>query len=221
LQGANGAFSATVVCTAGGALPCMIRTPLYDSTVGGDQVGASHMYGADMDKDGCTDVVGADWAHGDKGISWYKQGKNGATCSLSFTKYKFMADVNAANVTKYGAGFTEPHALQVADMDGDGRPDVIGGKMRFAHPNGYGDPDLNGTPYLYVFQNVAAPDPNNAGSPITLKPVKVDGDPTKAAGTPEGGMGVGRQLAVGHINTDGIVDICISSKIGLAVFLGQ
>jgi hypothetical protein len=179
------------------------------------------MFGVDMDKDGCTDVVAADWAHGDKGISWYQQQKAGATCGLTFKKFKFMADVAAANIAKYGAGFTEPHALQVADMDGDGRPDVIGGKMRFAHPNGYGDPDLNGTPYLYVFQNVAAPDPNNPGSPITLKPVKVDGNPASAPGTVEGGMGVGRQLSVGHINTDGIMDICISSKVGLAVFLGQ
>jgi hypothetical protein len=34
-------------------------------------------------------------------------------------------------------------------------------------------------------------------------------------------VGVGRQLAVGHINTDGIPDICIASKVGLAVFLGK
>jgi hypothetical protein len=220
LQGANGTWSATTTCAPGGALPCMIKTPLYDSSVAGDQVGASHMYAADMDKDGCSDIVGADWAHGDKGISWYQQQKAGATCGLTFKKYKFMADVSAANVALWGAGFTEPHALQVVDMDGDGRPDVIAGKMRFAHPNGYGDPDLQGTPYLYVFQNVATPDAHNGG-PITLKPVKVDGDPTKAVGTPDGGMGVGRQLSVGHINTDGIPDICISSKVGLAVFMGQ
>jgi hypothetical protein len=33
-----------------------------------------------------------------------------------------------ADVAKWGAGFTEPHALQVYDMDGDGRFDVITGK---------------------------------------------------------------------------------------------
>jgi hypothetical protein len=33
--------------------------------------------------------------------------------------------------------------------------------------------------------------------------------------------GVGRQIAVGHVNTDGIMDICIASKLGLFVFLGQ
>jgi hypothetical protein len=34
-------------------------------------------------------------------------------------------------------------------------------------------------------------------------------------------VGVGRKLSVGHVNKDGIMDICIASKIGLYVFLGQ
>jgi hypothetical protein len=34
-------------------------------------------------------------------------------------------------------------------------------------------------------------------------------------------MGVGSQLAIGHVNTDGILDICVATKVGLAVFLGQ
>jgi hypothetical protein len=93
--------------------------------------------------------------------------------------------------------------------------------MRFAHPYGYGDPDPDGVPYLYVFKNVAVQDPNSGG-PITLQPVLIDpsGNPGQI-GTPAGGVGVGRQLAVGHVNTDGIMDICIASKVGMAVFLGQ
>jgi hypothetical protein len=194
----------------------------YDDQVGNK--GASHMFAADMDKDGCSDVVAADWAHG-VGLYWYQQQKTGTTCNLQFKKIQFMGDSQgdkAADVTKWGAGFTEPHSLQVVDMDGDGRPDVITGKMRYAHPRGYGDPDGEGTPYLYVFQNLATPDART-GSPITLKPVQVDPavGATGAIGTPAGGMGVGRQLAIGHVNTDGIMDICVATKVGLAVFLGQ
>jgi hypothetical protein len=189
--------------------------------------GASHMYAVDMDMDGIPDVVAADWAHGE-GLFWYKQDANG-----KFTKYQFMGGASAADKTKWGAGFSEPHALQVVDMDGDGRPDIVTGKMRFAHPHGYGDPDGDGIPYLYVFKNVAAMDAKT-GSPITLQPVLVDpatdpfppgsaGTPPQlgAVATPDTGMGVGRQLAVGHINKDGIVDICVSTKVGLAVFIGQ
>jgi hypothetical protein len=85
----------------------------------------------------------------------------------------------------------------------------------------------------YVSKNVAMPDAKT-GAPITLQPVLIDpavdpfppgtaGNPPTITGiaTPDKGMGVGRQLAVGHINKDGIVDICIASKVGLAVFIGQ
>jgi hypothetical protein len=221
LQQPGGMWNQTV-CT-GKNVPAgcgWIKTNLFDGitdTVGNK--GASHMYAVDMDKDGLTDIVAADWAHG-VGLYWYKQGPN-----FTFTKYQFMGDSQLdkpADVTKWGAGFTEPHALQVVDMDGDGRPDVVTGKMRFAHPHGYGDPDSDSTPYLYVFKNVATPDART-GSPITLQPVLVDplAMPPGAPGTPDGGMGVGRQLAVGHVNTDGIMDICVATKVGLAVFLGQ
>jgi hypothetical protein len=142
---------------------------------------------------------------------------------MTFKRIQFMGNsqkITPADVTKWGAGFTEPHAFNVYDMDGDGRPDVIGGKMRFAHPYSQNDPDPDGTPYLYVFKNVATPDPNSGG-PITLKPFLVDGNPAMTAGSPEGGFGVGRQFSVGHVNMDGIMDICVATKVGLAVFLGQ
>src|SRR5438552_16644688 len=115
---------------------------------------------------------------------------------------------NAADVTKWGVGFTEPHSLQVFDMDGDGRPDVITGKMRFAPPHGYGDPDSDSAPYLYVFKNVATADAKSGG-PITLEPHLVDGAEGQAAGSVAAGMGVGRHYSVGHVNTDGIMDICV------------
>ena len=34
-------------------------------------------------------------------------------------------------------------------------------------------------------------------------------------------VGVGRQISVGHANTDGIMDICVGTKLGLYVFLGK
>jgi hypothetical protein len=187
-------------------------------------IGPSHMWAVDMDKDGCSDVVAAEWPLGALGLWWYRQQKDASgACNYAFTKYQFMGgDMkdNPADFTKWGAGFTETVALAVVDMDGDGRPDVISGKMRFAEPYDQNCPDPDGAPYLYVFKNVAATDPNSGG-PITLKPILVDGDPTAIEGTTDAGMGVGRQIAIGHVNTDGIMDICIASKLGLAVFLGQ
>ena len=223
LQLDNGTWSQTECTGYAPKRPMAMNTPagcgyvkhdFFDGLADGQgNKGASHMYATDMDADGIADIVAADWAHGE-GLFWYKQAADG-----TFTKYKFMG--NAADKAKYGAYFTEPHSLQVADMNGDGRPDVITGKMRFAHPLNQGDPDPNGVPYIYVFQNVAAADPNSGG-PITLKPILVDPSGAPGAlGTPEGGMGVGRQLAVGYINGDQIMDICVGTKVGLAVFFGQ
>jgi hypothetical protein len=185
--------------------------------------GPSHMFAVDMDLDGCTDVVAADWAHGSQGLWWYQQQKDAGGCNYSFKRYQFLGDSvkdNPADVAMWGAGFTVPHALAVYDMDDDGRPDVISGKMRFANPYSQGDPDPDGTPYLYVFKNVATTD-SRTDAPITLQPILVDGDPTAMEGTTAAGMGVGQQIAIGHVNTDGIMDICVSTKVGLAVFLGQ
>jgi hypothetical protein len=66
---------------------------------------------------------------------------------------------------------------------------------------------------VYVFKTVRGK-PSAAGS-VTFEPHLVDMSPV--------GMksGVGRQLAVGHVNTDGIMDVCIASKLGLYVFLGK
>jgi hypothetical protein len=178
---------------------------LYGGGAGGE-LGGSHMYAADMDGDGDNDIVSADFAH-NYGVSWHEQ-----TTPGMFVKHKFVGSPQEAAMFG-GIQFSQPHALEVVDMDGDGHPDVITGKMRFAHPNGYGDPDLMGDPVSYVFNFKPANPPVSGQVTITAKPID-----TAAAGMK---AGVGRQLAVGHVNTDGIMDICIASKLGLYVYLGQ
>jgi hypothetical protein len=232
LQQPDGSFNQTDCTAKNVPAGCgHIVQNFYDGLPdGAGNKGASHMYAVDMDMDGITDVVAADWAHGE-GLAWYKQDAAG-----KFTKYYFMGGGGAADKVKWGVNFSEPHALQVVDMDGDGRPDVVTGKMRFAHPLNQNDPDPLGVPYLYVFKNVAAKDPVSGG-PITLQPILIDPavdpfpvsaamvagakPPALTTSTPDNGMGVGRQLAVGHVNTDGIMDICVGTKVGLAVFTGM
>jgi hypothetical protein len=233
LQQVGGSFNLTV-CTGKNTpagcgliqgkstlLPMGFSALGQNDTVG--NLGPSHIFVADMDLDGCSDVVAAEWAHGGQGLYWYQQQRDASGCNYSFHRYQFMGGSmtdSPADVALWGAGFSVPHALAVYDMDGDGRPDVISGKMRFALPINQADPDPHGTPYLYVFKNVPTADSRN-GAPITLQPVLVDGDPTAMEGSTDAGMGVGQQIGIGHVNTDGIMDICIASKVGLAVFLGQ
>jgi len=195
----------------------LLPTGLYDGLPDGSGAkGSSQIYAADIDGDGLTDIVAAEWVYGE-GLSWYRQ-----IAGKQFVKYPFLGKSTPSDIARWGAGFAQPVAVQVADMDGDGVPDVVTGKMHYALPLNQGLPDPNGTPYIYVFKNVRGTVDPNSGGPVTLKPVLVDPIGTPGTlGTTDGGMGVGRQIAIGHVNTDGILDMCVASKVGLAVFLGQ
>jgi hypothetical protein len=200
-----GASWNTTVCPSPPTPTCgWIQTPLHDGIP--DNVGnkgGSHMYAADFDGDGDADIFSADWAHG-WGLAWYEQ-----TAGLKFIKHMIIGSNSAADLAKYGPViFSEPHAAQVSDMDGDGVSDIITGKMRFAHPINVGDPDPLGAPVIYVFKGVR--DMPGVSGMMHFEPKLVDNV-----------FGVGRQIAIGQVNTDGILDICVASKLGLAVFLGQ
>jgi hypothetical protein len=177
----------------------------YDVRLYGDledaKAGGSHMFSTDVDGDGDMDIITADLAHA-WGISWYEQ-----TSAGEFTQHKFVGTPEEDLV----ASFSQPHAIEVVDMDGDGISDVIAGKSYLAHPEGLDDPDLRGDPVNYVFK-VKRNAPSVAG-PVTFEPHPIDSSDNK--------VGIGRQIAVGHINTDGIMDICIASKLGVHIFLGQ
>lgn len=224
LQQADGSFASAAMSTAacnGNPMTCgWVKTPLWNGDQGGNQ-GGSHMYAFDIDGDGDIDIFSGDWAHGE-GLAWYEQQPGMGAAAPTFVKHYFMR--TAAEKTMYnGVYFSEPHAAQAVDMDGDGVPDVITGKMRFAHPLDQNDPDPHGIPYLYVFKTVRDANPGVSGK-AHFEPHLVDGgQPGAAEGATgmAGAVGVGRQLAIGQIDSDGIPDICISSKLGLYVFYGQ
>jgi len=186
----------------------LIEQVLYDGNIDQGQKGAAHMYAWDIDGDGDQDIYANDWAHGER-LAWYEQ-----TTPGSFTKHYFMG--SEAEADQYGGVyFSQPHSAQAVDMDGDGVRDLITGKMRFAHPNGYGDPDITGPAEVYIFRVVQ--DPSKASGSAIFEPHKIDMDATGDST----GTGVGRQISVGHINTDGKVDICTATKLGLFVYLAQ
>lgn len=198
LQQPDGSFNANICPGAGCG---WINTLLYDENPAPEK-GGSHMFAYDVDGDGDNDIFSSEAAHG-YGLAWWEQ-----TADLGLTRHYMMQ--GPEQMAMYGVAFSQSHAAQAIDMDGDGIRDIVTGKMRFAHPDGYGDPDLRGAPVLYVFRTVRDT-PGTSGA-AHFEPVLVDSE-----------VGVGRQLAVGQINAheDGIMDICIGSKVGLYVFLGQ
>jgi hypothetical protein len=225
LQGPDGSFpggapsSSLASCTGNPASCGWVKMDFFSGAPGGNQGGA-HMYAWDIDGDGDVDVFSADWAHGE-GLAWYENTSPDPRKPTTFSKHTFMN--KAADKALFGVYFTEPHAAQVADMDGDGVPDIITGKMRLANPFSEGDPDPHGVPYVYVFKTVR--DMPGVSGQAHLEPHLVDGGPVgpyvEGATGMAGAVGVGRQIAIGHVNTDGILDICVATKLGLYVFLGQ
>jgi hypothetical protein len=212
--------------------------------------GGSHMFAFDVNGDGLVDVISADWAHG-YGLAWYEQLKPGvkscvgATTTATtaskncFTKHQIINTNSKADLAAYPLPYngtpsvemSELHGAQLVDMDGDGLPDIVIGKMRFAHPYDQNDPDPDGIAYSFVFKLVrdatkpggAWFEPHQIETGVTDTPALPNAAPPPYMAPVGSGTayGVGRQVTVGHLNMDGIPDVCVSSKLGMVLYFGQ
>jgi hypothetical protein len=99
------------------------------------------------------------------------------------------------------SGFSQSHGLAMADINGDGHPDLITGKRYFAH-NGK-DPGAFEPAVLYWFEFMPGLTP-------AWIPHLIDSN-----------SGVGLQVVVQDINRDGLPDIIVCNKKGLFFFEQQ
>ncbi len=162
--------------------------------------GGAQMYVYDVDGDGDGDVITSLKAH-DYGLSWFEQvaGDDG---EIDFVEHAILPPV--AEETLAGAQFSQPHAIELADVNGDGLMDIITGKRFWAHgPKGDADPE--GAAVLYWFELVHTA--SDDGVRVSYRPHRIDND-----------SGVGTQFSVGDLNGDGKVDIVIGNKKGGFVF---
>jgi imidazolonepropionase-like amidohydrolase len=96
------------------------------------------------------------------------------------------------------SGVSETHALALADVNGDGHPDLVTGKRFFAH-NGE-DPGAYDPSLLYWFEFHPGPNPS-------WTPHLVDVD-----------SGVGLQVLVQDLDGNGLPDIIVANKKGVFFF---
>lgn len=148
----------------------------------GDECTQMHVY--DVNSDGLPDVLSS--AAHKIGVWWHEQQKDGS----------FVTHI-------IDNSFSQSHALELADINGDGLKDLVTGKRFWAHgPTG----DVNpGDPAVLVWFELQR---NSKG----VKWVKheIDND-----------SGVGTQFTVADLNSDKLPDIITSNKKGVHVFIRQ
>ncbi len=162
--------------------------------------GGAQMYAYDVNGDGRNDIITSLAAHG-YGLAWYEQlADRSANGEIQFKEHIFMNKEPKEN--KYGVRFSQLHAIDLVDMDGDGLKDIVTGKRFWAH-GPTGDPDPNGTPYVYWFKLVRGADHS-----VDFVPYLIDDF-----------SGVGTQVLATDLNGDGLPEVVVGNKKGTYVHL--
>ena len=160
---------------------------------------SSQMYAYDVNGDGLPDIVTALASHG-YGLAWYEQLKErDASGEIQFQAHIFMN--KEPRESRYGVAFSQLHAVELVDVDGDGLKDIVTGKCVWAHGPG-ADPGATDPAVLYWFKLV-----RNADKSVDWVPHLIDSD-----------SGVGRQIGVADVNGDGRPDLIDGNKKGTFVF---
>lgn len=145
--------------------------------------GSIPMIVRDVDGDGLNDLL-VGKGH-DFGLYWWKRKPSSGEDKLQFEEV--LIDKS----------FSQPHALALADLDGDGRDELITGKRYFAH-NGK-DPGGMDMPEIHSY--------------------KWTGKEFLRSVIERGHVGVGLQIATGDLNQDKRTDIAVAGKSGTYVLL--
>ncbi len=162
--------------------------------------GGAQMYAYDVNGDGLNDVITSLAAHG-WGLAWYEQLKEKKDGEIQFKQHIIMNKEPKEN--RYGVRFSQLHAIDLVDMDGDGLKDLITGKRFWAH-GPTGDADPSSPPVLYWFKLA------RQGGEVDFIPHLIDND-----------SGVGTQVVASDINGDRLPDIVVGNKKGTFVFLHE
>ncbi len=161
---------------------------------------AAQMVVYDINGDGLNDVLTTLNPHG-YGLVWYEQTRTNN--EISFNQHEILAA--NAETNKSGVQFSQAHAFDLVDIDGDGLKDFVTGKRFWAHGKTGPDPDSNGAAVLYWFK-LTRP----AKGAAEFVPQLIDTD-----------SGVGTQVTAAFVNDDRLPDIVVGNKKGVFVFLQE
>lgn len=154
----------------------------------------AQIYAYDVDGDGDNDIIGCLHAHG-YGLAWWENLKGG------WKQHLLMGAAPEDN--KYGVRFSQPHAIDLVDVDGDGVKDVITGKRHFAHGS-KGDKDPLAPAVVFWFRIV------RSASGVDFVPYQIDDN-----------SGVGTQVLAADVNGDKLPDVIVGNKMGAFVHIQE
>lgn len=161
--------------------------------------GGAQMFAYDVNGDGRNDIITALDAHG-WGLAWFENCETDGG-GVTFKKHTIMG--SREEEAKYGVAFSQPHALALADMNGDGLQDIVIGKRRWAH-GPTKDIEPSAEPVLYWFE---------------LQ--RTDGAARFVPHLIDNASGVGVQLTAADINGDRRPDVLTVSKLGAFLFVNR
>ncbi len=165
-------------------------------------MGGSQMYAYDVNGDGRADLITSLAAHG-YGLVWYEQLKEkNASGEIDFKPHVILDKDGKPN--EYGIAFSQLHAIDLVDVDGDGLKDIVTGKRFWAHGN-HGDAEPNAPAVLYWFQLV-----RNKDKSVSFVPHQIDNN-----------SGVGTQVLAADIDGNKLPDVIVGNKKGVFVHLHE
>ena len=161
-----------------------------------DLRGGGQMFAYDVNGDGLNDVITSLDAHG-WGLAWFEQIRSGK--KITFKEHLILSKAATNTDNPYGVQFSQLHAVELVDIDGDGLKDIVTGKTYRAHD--FHDPGSRQAPVIYYFR-------------LTRQDGQVDFVPHQI----DDQAGIGRRLVSGDLNGDGLIDLVVGNKKGTFVF---
>jgi len=158
--------------------------------------GGAQMYAYDVNGDGKADIITSLAAH-KYGLAWFEQTNEGGV--EGWIKHVIVGEKPEDN--PQGVMFTQPHAIWMQDMNGDGLLDIVTGKRFWAH-GPTGDINPNDPAVLYWFEL------KRSGKEVQWIAHLIDDN-----------SGVGTEVMAGDLNGDGKPDVVVGNKKGAFIFL--
>ncbi|HEX5218903.1 MAG TPA: HEAT repeat domain-containing protein [Verrucomicrobiae bacterium] len=160
---------------------------------------AAQMLVTDVDGDGLNDVINS-WHCHLYGLVWNRQSRS-ANGDITWQQHVIMSPTPDTSLD--AVRFSQLHAMELVDMNGDGLKDILTGKRFWAHgPVGDVEPDAPAVVYWFELKRT--------DGKVSFIPHPIDND-----------SGIGTQVTATDLNGDKRPDVIVANKKGIFLHLSD